>query len=355
VEETGMKNKPCFKINNLDTSGQVIVVAELSANHNQDIEEAIRLIHEAKDVGADAVKIQTYTPDTITIDCNSELFRIRGGTIWDGRTLYDLYKEAYTPWEWHPILKETADNLGIALFSTPFDLTAVDFLETQGVPVYKIASLELVDIPLLRYVASKHKPVILSTGASTLAEIDEAVKTLRENGAKEIALLKCTSAYPAPPDEINLSTIPHMAAMYNTVVGLSDHTLGTAVPAAAVALGARIIEKHFTLSRSTPGPDSKFSLEPDEFRVMIKAIREAEKAVGEISYEISEHEKAGAAFKRSLFVVMDIKKGEPFSRDNVRSIRPGNGMHTRYFFEVIERIAAKDIKAGTPLKWDLIA
>ena len=256
----------------------VYVVAELSANHNQEFNQAVQLIKAAKAAGADAVKLQTYTPDTITIDCDNEYFRIGKGTIWEGRTLYDLYTEAYTPWEWQPKLKEIANDLGMDLFSTPFDKTAVDFLEKMDVPAYKIASFELVDIPLIQYVAQTGKPIIQSTGMATLAEIDEAITAAREAGCKEIALLKCTSAYPAEPEEMNLRTIPHMAEAFCVPVGLSDHTLGIAAPVAAVALGACIAEKHFTLSRSIPGPDSAFSLEPHDFKAMVEAIRISEKA-----------------------------------------------------------------------------
>ena len=255
------------------------IVAEMSANHNQSFEQAIKIVEAAKQAGADAIKIQTYTPDTITIDCDNEYFRVKG-TLWDGRTLYDLYSEAYTPWDWQPKLLEIATTLGLDLFSSPFDATAVDFLEAMRVPVYKVASFENVDIPLLRTIARTGKPVIMSTGMATLAEIDEAVQTLRAAGTEQLALLKCTSAYPSLPEEMNLRTIPHLAEAFGLPVGLSDHTLGTAVPVAAVALGACIVEKHFTLSRAEAGPDSAFSLEPHEFKAMVEAVRTAEKAIG---------------------------------------------------------------------------
>ena len=258
----------------------VYLIAEISANHNQEFDQAVKIVQAAKDAGADAVKLQTYTPDTITIDGDQEYFHIGKGTIWEGRTLYDLYQEAYMPWEWQPKLKEIADDLGLDLFSSPFDHTAVDFLEKMAVPAYKIASFELVDLPLIRRVARTGKPIIMSTGMATLAEIDEAVRTAREAGAAQIALLKCTSAYPAPPEEMNLRTIPHLSQAFNLPVGLSDHTLGIAVAVAAVTLGACIVEKHFTLSRSIPGPDSAFSLEPHEFKAMAEAVRLAEKACG---------------------------------------------------------------------------
>jgi pseudaminic acid synthase len=351
-----MINLPKFRINNriIGSNNPVYIVAEMSANHSQDFGQAVQIIHAAKDAGADAVKLQTYTPDTITIDCNNEYFRIGKGTIWAGRTLYDLYKEAYTPWEWQPKLKEVADDLGLDLFSSPFDHTAVDFLETMGVPAYKIASFELVDLPLIRRVAQTGKPIIMSTGMAALAEIDEAVHTAREAGATQIALLKCTSAYPAAPEEMNLRTIPHLSEAFQVPAGLSDHTLGIAIPVVAVALGACIVEKHFTLSRSIPGPDSSFSLEPEEFKAMVKAIRTTEKALGKINYEITPKEAVSRAFRRSLFIVKDMKADEKFTEENVRSIRPGYGLPTRYLNSIIGRKAVKNIKMGTPLSWDLV-
>lgn len=330
----------------------VYVVAEMSANHNQDFDRAIRLVEAAKQAGADAIKVQTYTPDTMTIDCDSEHFQIQG-TLWDGRTLYDLYKEAYTPWDWQPRLKQIADELGIDLFSTPFDVTAVDFLEDMGVPAYKIASFENVDLPLLRQIAATGKPVIMSTGMATLAEIDEGVRAIRESGSGQLALLKCVSAYPARPGEMNLRTIPNLAETFHLPVGLSDHTLGTAVPVAAVALGACIVEKHFTLSRAIPGPDSAFSLEPQEFDEMVRDIRVTERALGQVCYEVTEQELASRDLRRSLFVVRDVEAGEMFTAENVRSIRPGHGLHPRHLGEVIGRRASRDIERGTPLAWDL--
>jgi N-acetylneuraminate synthase len=340
--------------NEIGPGRPVYIVAEMSANHNQDFEQAVRIVHAASESGADAIKLQTYTPDTLTIDCDRDSFRI-GGTIWEGRTLYDLYAEAYTPWDWQPELKTVANELGLDLFSTPFDATAVDFLETVGVPAYKVASFEIVDLPLIRRIARTGKPMILSTGMATLAEIDEAVRTARGGGATQIVLLKCTSAYPAPPEEMNLRTIPHLAEAFGVPVGLSDHTLGIAVPVAAVAVGARIVEKHFTLSRRLHGPDSAFSLEPGEFKAMVEAIREAEQALGGVQYQATENESASRAFRRSLFVVQGVRAGEPFTDQNVRSIRPGFGLHTRYLPEVLGRRAAADIERGTPLAWDLIA
>jgi len=333
----------------------VYVVAEMSANHNQDFDQAVRILHAAQEAGADAVKLQTYTPDTLTIDSDKEWFCIGQGTIWAGRTLYDLYGEAYTPWEWQPKLKEIANSLGLDLFSTPFDGTAVDFLEGMGVPAYKVASFEIVDLPLIRRIAQTGKPMILSTGMATLADIDEAVRTARDAGATQIALLKCSSAYPAPPDEMNLHTLPHLAQAFGLPVGLSDHTLGIAVPVAAVALGACLVEKHFTLSRDLPGPDSAFSLEPHEFKTMVEAIRVAEKALGRVCYEPSEQEAASRVFRRSLFVVQNVKAGTVFTAENVRSIRPGHGLHTRYLDQVLGRRASQDIERGTPLSWSHLA
>lgn len=338
---------------NIGPGQPTYIIAELSANHNQKYDESVKLIEAAKNSGANAVKLQTYTPETITIDCHNEYFKIKG-SIWEGRNLYDLYKKAYTPWEWQPELKRIANEMGIHLFSSPFDGTAVAFLETMDVPAYKVASFELVDLPLLRIIAQTGKPVILSTGMASLAEIDEALSTLREAGAQQIALLKCTSAYPSPPEEMNLLTIPDMASRFDVPAGISDHTLEIAIPIAAMALGARIIEKHFTLSRSTPGPDSAFSLEPQEFKAMVDSVRKAEKALGSICYEVTQHEIVSRFHRRSIFVVKDMKAGDTFTSDNIRSIRPAHGLHTRYFDQIMNRVASKDIKRGTPLTWDLI-
>ncbi len=330
------------------------VIAEMSANHNQSFDVAVDIIKAAKEAGADAVKLQTYTPDTLTIDAETEHFRVGKGTIWEGRTLYELYGEAYTPWEWQPKLKNVADELGLDLFSTPFDDTAVDFLEDMDVPAHKIASFEIVDIPLLRKIAQTGKPIIMSTGMATLAEIDEAVTTIREAGGCELALLKCTSAYPAPPEKMNLQTIRHLSEAYSVPAGLSDHTLGVAVPLAAVSLGACVIEKHFTLSRNFSGPDSAFSLEPTEFKTMVEAVRVAEKAIGTVEYGTGDEEKASRVFRRSLFVVEDIAEGEVFTEKNVRSIRPGYGLHTRCLNDIIGRKALETIPKGTPMDWSLI-
>ncbi len=334
-------------------SKETFIVAELSANHRHDISAAQRLVEQAAKAGADAIKVQTYTPDTITINCDNKHFLIND-TLWEGRILYDLYKEAYMPWEWQPRLKKLAESLGLIFFSTPFDVTAVDFLEEMDIPLYKIASFEIVDTGLLEKVASTGKPVIMSTGMAKLEEIAEAIHVLRSNGSGDIALLKCVSAYPAPFEEMNLRTIPNMSETFGLPCGLSDHTLGISVPVAAVALGARIIEKHFTLSRADGGPDCAFSLEPDEFAMMVKAVREAEAALGTISYSLTESEKASRVFRRSLFVVKDIKAGETFTNENVRSIRPALGLHPRYLKVVIGRAAVTDIEQGTPLSWDLI-
>ncbi len=333
---------------------KTFIIAELSANHRQDIEIAKDTIHAMKESGADAVKLQTYTPDTMTIDCDNEYFQIKQGTLWDGKTLYNLYKEAYTPWEWHYELKELAEKLGLVFFSTPFDKTAVDFLEGLDVKLYKVASFEITDIPLIEYIASKGKPMIISTGIATLADIEDAIDACKRVGNNDIALLKCTSAYPTPLEDVNLLTIPNMAETFGVTVGLSDHTLGISVPIAAVSLGAKIVEKHFILDHSLGGPDATFSLEPDEFSHMVKAIREVERALGKVTYELTEKMKKGREFSRSLFVVEDVKKGEIFTEKNIRSIRPGFGLHPKYIKKVIGKRARRDIKRGIPLKWEYI-
>jgi N-acetylneuraminate synthase len=327
------------------------IIAELSANHHHSFERAVTLVRAAKECGADAVKLQTYTADTITIRSDRPEFRIGGGTLWDGRTLYDLYEEAYTPWDWQPKLKAVADEIGLHLFSSPFDPTAVDFLERMNVPAYKVASLELVDLPLIQKIAGTGKPIIMSAGLATLAEIDEAVAAARSAGASGIALLKCTSAYPAHAEEMNLRTIPHLSKAFGVPAGLSDHTLGIAVPVAAVALGASVIEKHFTLSRAEPGPDSAFSLEPAEFRAMVEAVRTAEKALGQVRYGVGAQEAKSRVFRRSLYVVGDVRRGEALTGANVRSIRPGCGLPPKYLKEVLGRRASRDLPRGTPLSW----
>jgi pseudaminic acid synthase len=344
-----------FKINSriIQPGYATYIVAEMSANHNQDFDQAVKIIEVAKQVGADAIKLQTYTADTLTIDCDKEYFYIKG-TIWQGKNLHDLYGEAYTPWDWQPKLSEIAKKIGIDFFSTPFDSTAVDFLEKMNVPAYKIASFEIVDLPLIKRVAQTGKPIMMSTGMATLEEINEAVQIIRQAGNDQIALLKCTSAYPALAEDMNLKTIPHLAQSFGVPAGISDHTLGIEVALAAVAVGACIVEKHFTLSRSHPGPDSSFSMEPGEFKKLVEGIRTVEKALGEITYEVTEKQKASRIFRRSLFAVEDIKKGQKITEENIRSIRPGHGLHTRYFDEVIGKNAVCNIKRGTPLSWDLI-
>lgn len=333
----------------------VYIIAEMSANHNQAFDQALKILKAAKEAGADAIKLQTYTPDTITIPCENEYFQIGKGTIWEGRNLYDLYREAYTPWEWQPKLKAIADDLGLDLFSTAFDSSAVDFLEDMGVLVHKVASFEIVDLPLIEAMARTGKSLMISTGMASLGEIKDAVRAALNAGAAQIVLLKCTSGYPALPEEMNLRTIPHLAQAIGVPVGLSDHTLGSAVPVAAVALGACIVEKHFTLSRELPGPDSAFSLEPHEFKEMVDAIRVAEKALGDVRYEVTGSEAASRAFRRSLFVVEDMEAGCVFTEKNIRSIRPSFGLPPKYLPDVLGRRATRAIKRGTPLSWNIIS
>lgn len=331
------------------------IVAEVSANHGQSLQTALDIIAAAKQAGADAVKLQTYTPDTMTIDAATDWFRIPAGNTWGGTSLYELYRTAWTPWEWHAELQAAAGSAGLAFFSTPFDATAVDFLSGLDVPAFKIASFEVVDLPLLARVGREGKPVIMSTGMATADEIREAVDTLRAAGARDIALLKCTSAYPADPGEMNLRMIPHLAETFAVVAGLSDHTLGTTCALGAVGLGAAIVEKHLTLSRARGGPDAAFSMEPDEFAGMVAAIRELEAALGRVTYERSEEELKNLQFRRSLFVVRDVRKGEPLTTQNVRSIRPAHGLAPRHLDRVLGRVASRDIARGTPLAWDLVA
>lgn len=330
------------------------VIAELSANHGQNFDQAVRIVRSAKDAGVDAIKLQTYTADTITIRSERECFRLKGGTLWDGRTLYDLYQEAHTPWDWQPKLKQLCDELGLDLFSSAFDPSAVDFLEKMDVPAHKIASPELVDVPLIQKMARTGKPLILSTGMATLQEIEEAIGAARAAGLTQIALLRCSSAYPAPAEEMNLRSIPDLQQRFGLPVGLSDHTPGISVAIAAVALGACIIEKHLTLSRADGGPDAAFSLEPQEFKTLVDSVRSAEKSLGQVQYGATSHEIKTLAYRRSLFVVRDIKKGELFTAENVRSIRPADGLHPRHLPEVIGRHAAKDIERGTPVAWELV-
>lgn len=324
----------------------------MSANHCGDKDLAKKIIKSAQECGANAVKLQTYTADTLTIDCKTDIFKVKGGTLWDDKYLYDLYKEAYTPWEWQKELKEYADEIGIELFSTPFDNSAVDFLESIGIQKYKIAAFEAIDFPLIKYTAAKGKPMIISTGVSTLEDIQGAIDTCKSVGNNDITILKCTSAYPALIEDMNLITIKNMYEKFapqGVKIGLSDHTMNIETPIAAVALGATVIEKHFTLDRSLGGADAAFSLNPEEFSAMVKAVRNTEKLLGDVSYEVNPKNKI---FARSLFAVKDIKKGEKFTPENIRSIRPGCGLHPKYYEEIIGRTAKCDIKFGTPLSID---
>lgn len=345
-----------INIENLSISNNspTFIIAEMSANHLMDYDRAVEIMKAAKNAGADAVKLQTYTPDTITLDCDNKYFQITQGTIWDGTTLYKLYETAYTPWEWQPKLKALADELGLICFSSPFDLTAIDFMEKMDMPAYKIASFEITDIPLIRKVAKTGKPIIISTGIAELADIELAIKTCKEQGNQNVILLKCTSAYPAPYEDINLKVMENMSQTFDCITGLSDHTMGSAVAVGAVALGAKIIEKHLTLRRADGGPDAAFSMEPNEFEKMVKEIRLVEKAIGNVTYELSSKQKNSREHSRSLFVVKDLKQGDVLTEENVRSIRPGFGMHTKYYETVLGSKVNRDILRGTPLSWDLI-
>lgn len=337
-------------IDNFALNERVLIIAELSANHGQKLDLALETIRAAKKAGADAIKLQTYTADTLTIDCNNENFtNVLEGTIWEGRTLYDLYKEAHTPWEWHSELFRVAKDEGLICFSSPFDKTSVDFLEQFNPPAYKIASFEIQDIPLIEYAASKGRPMILSTGIAELEDVKLAIQTCRDAGNNNIILLKCTSSYPAPIEEANLATIPDLKERFGVEVGLSDHTMGIIAPIVAVTLGARVIEKHFILDKSIGGPDASFSLDEIDFNQMVTAIRQAEKSLGRVSYELTEKVKSSRKFSRSLFVVKDIKKGEIVTKDNVRSIRPGAGLHPKYYKKVLGFRALREVKKGTPL------
>jgi pseudaminic acid synthase len=328
---------------------KTFIVAELSANHNHSIDIALRTIKAAKEAGVDAVKLQTYTPDTMTIDCDNEYFQIRQGTLWDGMTLYELYKQAYTPWEWHKELFEYANSIGLTIFSTPFDKTAVDFLESLNNPIYKIASFEITDIPLIEYTALKMKPMVISTGIAMLDEISDAVEACRKSGNNDITLLKCTSSYPAPHEEVNLLTIPDMQKKFGTKIGLSDHTIGSVASLGAVVLGAEMIEKHFILDRNIGGPDAPFSMEPNEFAKMVNQIRVVEKTLGSVSYELSDKMKASRKFSRSLFAVKDIQAGDIFTKENIRSIRPGDGISPSYLKSILGKKSKRFIGYGNPL------
>lgn len=344
-------------LNNLEINSKspVFIIAELSANHGQKLEIALETIKAAKRAGANAIKLQTFTADTITIDCDNEYFTdILKGTIWEGRKLYELYKEAYTPWEWHKVLFEAAQSEGLICFSSPFDKTAVDFLEQFNPPAYKIASFEIQDIPLIEYTASKGRLMIISTGIAELEDIKLAVQTCRDTGNNNIILLECTSSYPAPIEEANLKTIPDLKEKFNVEVGLSDHTMGIIAPIVAVTLGARVIEKHFIIDKSIGGPDASFSLDEKEFTEMVKAIRQAEKAIGKVTYELTDKVRASRKFSRSLFAVENIKAGEEFTEENIRSIRPGYGLHPKFYNELLGKKAKSDLIKGTPLNIDII-
>ena len=332
----------------INKESPVFIIAELSANHNGSLEIAIETIKAAKRAGADCIKLQTYTADTITIDCNKDDFIIKG-TIWEGKKLHELYQEAYTPWEWHAELLKVAKEEGLICFSSPFDKTAVDFLENLNVPAYKIASFEITDIPLIEYVASKGKPIIISTGIATEEDIELALDACRRMGNNDIALLKCTSSYPAPIEEANICMVKDLAERFNVITGLSDHTLGATVPVVATCLGAKIIEKHFILNHSIGGPDASFSMNEQEFAEMVNAVREAEKSIGVIDYTLTDKQVKGKDFSRSLYVVKDIEVGEVITEKNVRSIRPGFGMHPKYLPKVLGKVANKDLEKGKRL------
>lgn len=333
---------------------KVFIIAEVSANHGHDIQIAKDTIKASKEAGADAVKIQTYTADTITLDCDNEYFQVKQDTIWDGTTLYKLYEAAYTPWEWHKELFEYAEKIGIIIFSSPFDKTAIDLLEELKTPIYKIASFEITDIPLIEYAASKGKPMIISTGIAEIGEIKEAIETCRNVGNNDITILKCTSSYPAPYEEMNISTIPNIAETFGVKVGLSDHSIGSTVAIGAVALGAKVVEKHVILDRSIGGPDASFSMEMDEFKKMVDEIRIMEKALGKVSYDLNEKTFKNRDFSRSLFFAENIKEGDEITEKNMRSVRPGFGLHPRYYKEILGKKVKKDITKGTPVDWSLI-
>ena len=337
----------------LSADSPVFIVAELSANHNQDYNRAVEIIHAAAQAGADAIKLQTYTPDTLTIDCHEDCFVNKGG-LWDGLTEYELYQKAYTPWEWQPKLMEEAAKLGLECFSSPFDFTSIDFLESLQVPAYKIASYEINDIPLIRKAARLHKPMIFATGIAYPEDIERALSVCAEEGNQDVILLKCVSAYPTPYEDVNLNVIPTLAKTYDCLTGISDHTLGTIVSAGAVPLGIRMVEKHLTLRRSDGGPDSAFSMEPEEFAQMVQEIRILEKALGSPEYHLTDKQVEQRQGSRSLFVVKDIAEGEVLTSENIRSIRPGIGLHTMYYEEVLGKHAKHFLKKGTPLAWDLI-
>lgn len=336
------------------TKDKVFIIAELSANHGGQLEIAKETVRAAKRAGADAIKLQTYTANTITLNVKNDLFKIKQGTHWDGQYLYDLYADASLSWDWHKPLFDVAKEEGLICFSSPFDKTAVDFLETLNVPAYKIASFEITDIPLIDYVASKKKPIIISTGIASLEDIELALETCRKAGNNDITLLQCTSEYPAVPEHANLLMIPDLKKRFNVKVGLSDHTMGIEAPVIATALGAKVIEKHFILNRNIESADAHFSLDEHEFKQMVDAVRLAEKMLGKVNYELTDKKLKSREFSRSLFVAEDLKKGEMFTEKNVRSVRPAYGLHTKYLKDVLGKKAKNDIEKGTPLNFDLI-
>lgn len=330
------------------------IIAEMSANHLMDYDRAVEVMRAAKEAGADAIKIQTYKPDTITLNTDAPDFQITQGTIWDGTTLHKLYETAYTPWEWQPRLQKEAEALGLEFFSSPFDLTSVDFLEGMNVPAYKVASFEINDIPLLKKIASLGKPIILSTGIAYMSDIELALKTCREAGNENVILLKCTSSYPCPYEDMNLRTIANMQDTFDCIVGVSDHSMGSAAAGAAVALGAKVVEKHLTLRRADGGADAAFSMEPQEFKEMAEHIRIIEKALGKVSYELTEKQKREREHSRSLYIAKDMKAGEVFTPENLRSVRPAFGLHTKYYEELLGKRVTRDVKLGTPMSFSLV-
>lgn len=348
--------KKCISINGrMIGEGQTTyIIAEMSANHLQNFERAKKIIVAAKDAGADAVKLQSYTPGTITIDCRGDEFMATKGSIWEGQNLYQLYEKAYMPWDWHEKLFEFAKEVGITIFSSPFDFSSIDLLESLDAPAYKIASYEIMDIPLVRKAARTGKPVILSTGVAEISDIQLAMDTCKKEGNEEVILLKCVSEYPTPYPELNLRTIPNMSQTFDCIPGLSDHSMGSIVDVAAVTLGAKVIEKHMTLSRADGGPDGAFSMEPEEFKQMVTDIRNIEAALGNCTYELSETQKRGKKNSRSLYVIHDIKRGEEITKDNVKSIRPGYGIKPKYYDVVLGMKANKDLSRGTALKWEYL-
>ena len=348
-----MQKEICINNRMISDNSLAYIIAEMSANHLMNFDRAKEIIYRLKDSGADAVKLQTYTADTITIDCDNKEFQIHGG-LWDGETLYSLYQKAYTPWEWQEDLVKYANSLGLACFSSPFDLTAVDFMEQIGMPAYKVASYEINDIPMIRKIAKCGKPIIISTGTAYLEDIERALKVCKEEGNEDVILLKCTSAYPCPYEDMNLKAIPLMENTFDCMVGLSDHTLGSEVALGGIALGAKVVEKHVTIKREDGGPDAAFSMEIEEFTDMVRQIRNLEKALGKATFKLTDKQEDARSGTRSLYIVKDIKKGERFTMDNVRSIRPGKGLHTMYYEQVLTKKARMNLRKGTPLSWDVM-